>query len=87
MFGQARRRGGPVSFSLAGVHPHDVAHFVDQDGIAVRAGHMCAQPLIRKLGETALSRASLFYYNTRDDVDALVASLRRVKGFFDRATG
>jgi cysteine desulfurase/selenocysteine lyase len=85
IFGQAKNRGGAISFSLAGVHPHDVAHFVDQDGVAVRAGHMCAQPLIRKLGETALTRASLYFYNTREDIDALVASLRRVKGFFDRA--
>ncbi len=84
--GNARHRGGAISFSLKGVHPHDVAHFVDQDGIAVRAGHMCAQPLIRKMGETALTRASLYFYNNRQDIDALVASLRRVKGFFDRAT-
>jgi len=86
VFGRAAQRGGAISFSLAGVHPHDVAHFVDQDGVAVRAGHMCAQPLIRKLGETALTRASLYFYNTREDIDALVAALRRVKGFFDRAT-
>ena len=85
IFGKAARRGAAISFSLAGVHPHDVAHFVDQDGVAVRAGHMCAQPLIRKLGETALTRASLYFYNTREDIDALVAALRRVKGFFDRA--
>lgn len=83
--GCAARRGGAISFALAGVHPHDVAHFVDQDGIAVRAGHMCAQPLIRALGETALTRASLYFYNNREDIDALVASLRKVKGFFDRA--
>lgn len=85
LFGRAARRGGALSFSLAGAHPHDIAHFLDQDGIAVRAGHMCAQPLIRKLGENALTRASLYFYNTRDDVDALVASIRKVKGFFDRA--
>ena len=85
IYGEAARRGGAISFAMAGVHPHDIAHFVDQDGIAVRAGHMCAQPLIRKLGETALTRASLYFYNTREDIDALVTSLRRVKGFFDRA--
>ncbi len=83
--GRAAHRGGAVSFSITGVHPHDIAHFVDQDGIAVRAGHMCAQPLIRQLGETALTRASLYFYNTRADIDALVASLLRVKRFFDRA--
>lgn len=83
--GRAARRGGAISFAIKGVHPHDVAHFVDQDGIAVRAGHMCAQPLVRKLGETALTRASLYFYNTREDIDALVAALKKVKGFFDRA--
>jgi len=83
--GKASRRGGAVSFAIQGVHPHDIAHFVDQDGIAVRAGHMCAQPLVRKLGETALTRASLYFYNTREDIDALVTSLKKVKGFFDRA--
>lgn len=86
LFGSAALRGGAISFSLGGVHPHDIAHMVDRDGVAVRAGHMCAQPLVRKLGETALTRASLYFYNTRDDVDALVASLQKVKGFFDRAT-
>lgn len=85
IYGKAPKRGGAISFALAGVHPHDIAHFVDQDGVAVRAGHMCAQPLIRKMGETALTRASLYFYNTREDIDALVKSLRRVKGFFDRA--
>lgn len=85
IYGEAPKRGGAISFAIAGVHPHDIAHFVDQDGIAVRAGHMCAQPLVRKLGETALTRASLYFYNNQDDIDALVKSLRRVKGFFDRA--
>ncbi len=85
IFGKAPQRGGAISFAMAGVHPHDIAHFVDQDGVAVRAGHMCAQPLIRKMGETALTRASLYFYNTREDIDALTKSLRRVKGFFDRA--
>ncbi len=86
VFGRAPCRGGAVAFSIAGAHPHDIAHFLDQDGIAVRAGHMCAQPLIRKLGENALTRASFYFYNTMAEVDALVASIRRVKGFFDRAT-
>jgi len=84
--GHAPERGGAISFDLEGVHPHDVAHFVDKDGIAIRAGHMCAQPLMRKRGVVALSRASLYFYNTREDVDALVVSLRRVKEFFSRGT-
>ncbi|HMP89610.1 MAG TPA: cysteine desulfurase [Kiritimatiellia bacterium] len=85
IFGRAGKRGGAISFSLEGVHPHDVAHFLDQDGVAVRAGHMCAQPLIRKMGETALSRASLYFYNNHEDIDAMIESLKRVKEFFNRA--
>ncbi len=82
--GQAPGRGGALSFELEGVHPHDVAHFVDQDGIAIRAGHMCAQPLMRKLGVPALSRASLYLYNRPDEIDALAASLARVREYFAR---
>jgi cysteine desulfurase/selenocysteine lyase len=85
--GLAPERGGAISFAMDGIHPHDVAHFVDRDGIAIRAGHMCAQPLMRKRGVTALSRASLYFYNTRAEVDALAASLARVQEFFARATG
>lgn len=83
--GRAAQRGGAVSFALEGVHPHDVAHFVDRDGIAIRAGHMCAQPLMRSRGVNALSRASLYFYNTRDEIDALVKSLCGVQEFFSRA--
>lgn len=85
--GTARERGGAISFAMDVAHPHDIAHFVDRDGIAIRAGHMCAQPLMRKRGVPALSRASLYFYNTRAEVDALVASLQRVREFFSRATG
>ena len=84
--GQAPDRGGAISFEMDGVHPHDVAHFVDKDGIAIRAGHMCAQPLMRKRGVGALSRASLYFYNTREEIDALGASLVRVKEYFSRGT-
>ncbi len=85
--GRAAERGGAISFSLDGVHPHDVAHFVDRDGIAIRAGHMCAQPLMKKRGVNALSRASLYFYNTRPEIDALARSLKSVQEFFARATG
>ena len=84
--GRAPERGGPVSFELEGVHPHDVAHFADRDGIAIRAGHMCAQPLLRRRGVGALSRASLYFYNTREEIDALVANLIKTKEYFDRGT-
>ena len=82
--GQASQRGGALSFEMAGVHPHDVAHFADKDGIAIRAGHMCAQPLMRRRGVGALSRASLYFYNTREEIDVLVTNLIRTKEYFDR---
>ena len=84
--GRAPERGGAISFELAGVHPHDVAHFADKDGIAIRAGHMCAQPLMRQRGVGALSRASLYFYNTRAEIDALVANLIRTREYFHRGT-
>ena len=87
IYGRAPERGGAVSFSLDGIHPHDVAQFVDQEGVAIRAGHMCVQPLIRQLGHAALSRASFYLYNVEDDVDALVAALHKTRKFFDHANG
>jgi len=82
LFGTARERGGAISFALGDVHPHDVAQFVDREGVAIRAGHHCAQPLMRRLGVHATSRASLYLYNTEAEVDALVAALRKTLEFF-----
>jgi len=76
------RRGGTLAFELDGAHPHDVAQVLDQDGIAVRAGHHCAQPLHRRLGVSATTRASLYLYNTEADVDALVTGLLGVRRLF-----
>lgn len=87
IYGHAPERGGAISFSLDGIHPHDVAQFVDQEGVAIRAGHMCVQPLIRQLGHVALSRASFYLYNAEDDVEALVAALHKTREFFDHANG
>lgn len=75
-------RGGVVSFNLDEVHPHDMATILDQEGVCIRAGHHCAQPLMRKLGVPATARASFYIYNTRDEVDALVAALGKAKGWF-----
>jgi cysteine desulfurase/selenocysteine lyase len=75
----ADRRAGIVSFNVEGAHPHDVAQFLDLDGICIRAGHHCCQPLMRKLGVTATNRASFYLYNTTEDVDRLAASVLRVK--------
>lgn len=76
------KKGGVAAFTLEGVHPHDVAQILDQDGIAVRAGHHCAQPLHEKFGITATSRASFYLYNTKDEVDMLVNGIYKVKEMF-----
>jgi cysteine desulfurase / selenocysteine lyase len=75
-------RGGVVSFNLDEVHPHDMATILDQEGICIRAGHHCAQPLMRKLGVPATARASFYVYNDHADVDALVDALDKAKGWF-----
>jgi cysteine desulfurase/selenocysteine lyase len=75
-------RGGVVSFNLEEVHPHDMATIVDQEGVCIRAGHHCAQPLMRRLGVAATARASFYIYNTKEDVDALIDALEKSKGWF-----
>jgi cysteine desulfurase/selenocysteine lyase len=75
-------RGGVVSFWLEDVHPHDLATILDTDGIAIRAGHHCAQPLMRRLGVPATARASFYVYNTTEEVDALVKSLGKAQERF-----
>ncbi len=78
----AERKGGVAAFSLAGVHPHDVAQVLDRDGIAVRAGHHCAMPLHDRYGLPATTRASFYLYNTRSEVDQLIEGLYKVKKMF-----
>jgi len=75
----ADRRAGIVSFEVAGIHPHDVAQILDWEGIAVRAGHHCTQPLMTRLGVTATTRASFYVYSIPDEVDRLIAGLHKVK--------
>ncbi|MBI2942538.1 MAG: cysteine desulfurase [Chloroflexi bacterium] len=75
-------RGGVISFNFADVHPHDVGTVLDSEGIAIRAGHHCCQPLMRRLGAAATVRASFYVYNTHKEVDALVRALARVKELF-----
>ena len=75
-------RGGIVSFSLGDIHPHDLGQYLDSQGIAVRTGHHCAWPLTRKLGVPATTRASFYLYNTKDDLDALVAGIRGAQKYF-----
>lgn len=78
---------GIVSFNIEGVHPHDAATAFDMEGIALRAGHHCAQPLMRRLDVPATLRASLALYNTRAEVEQMIASTRRVKEFFGNGIG
>jgi len=75
-------RGGIVTFNVDGVHPHDVASFLDAEGIAIRAGHHCAQPLMRALGVDATARASFWLYTREADVDAFVDAVDRSRAFF-----
>ena len=75
-------RGGIVSFSVGEIHPHDLGQYLDSQGIAVRTGHHCAWPLTRKLGVPATTRASFYLYNTKDDLDALVAGIRGAQKYF-----
>jgi cysteine desulfurase/selenocysteine lyase len=79
-----RDRGSPVSFVVDGVHAHDVGQVLDDDGVAVRVGHHCALPLHRRFGLAATARASFAVYNTLDEVDRLVAGVRRALDFFGR---
>ena len=78
----AEQRGGVTSFTLAGVHPHDISQILDEQGIAIRAGHHCAMPLHEKFGLPATARASFYLYNTKDEVDKLVEAIYKVKYIF-----
>ena len=77
------RRGGVVSFAIDGIHPHDIAELCDREGVCIRAGHHCAQPLMRQLGVAATARASFHVYNSRDDVDRLVEALGKAREVFE----
>ncbi len=82
IFGKAADRGGAVSFEVDGVHSHDLAQFVDQEGIAIRAGHLCAQPLMRRLGVPGVNRASVYFYNVTEEIDRLVEAILKAKEYF-----
>jgi cysteine desulfurase/selenocysteine lyase len=77
--GNAPERCGVISFNLEKVHPHDVASILDMDGVAIRAGHHCAQPLMKYLGVSGTCRMSLYFYNTTEDIDRFLTSLKRVR--------
>jgi cysteine desulfurase/selenocysteine lyase len=83
LIGTAAERTGVFSFVLDGVHPHDVGTFLDQENIAVRTGHHCAQPVMDRYGVPATTRASLGLYNTKADLDALAGALVEIRKFFN----
>jgi cysteine desulfurase/selenocysteine lyase len=82
VIGTAPHKAGVLSFTMDAAHPHDIATVLDQHGIAIRAGHHCAQPLMHRFRVPATARASFYLYNTRADVDALVAALHAVRATF-----
>ena len=82
LIGMAREKAGVLSFIIDGVHPHDAGTILDREGVAVRTGHHCAQPVMDRFGVSATTRASLAFYNTREDIDALVAGIQKVKEVF-----
>jgi cysteine desulfurase / selenocysteine lyase len=82
IYGHARDKGAIVSFGIDGLHPHDISTIIDRSGVAVRAGHHCAQPLMDRLGVTATCRASFAMYNTKAEVDVLVEALIKAHDFF-----
>jgi cysteine desulfurase/selenocysteine lyase len=82
LVGTAREKASVVSFVLEGIHPHDIGTVLDQEGIAIRAGHHCTQPLMHRYGVPATARASMAFYNTRAEIDALAAGIRKVLEVF-----
>jgi cysteine desulfurase/selenocysteine lyase len=82
IIGTAKEKSAVISFVMEGIHPHDVGTVLDQEGIAVRTGHHCAQPVMQRFGVPATTRASLAFYNTKAEIDALAAGIRKVKEIF-----
>lgn len=81
LIGTAKQKAGVLSFVLGNIHPHDIGTVLDREGVAIRAGHHCAQPLMKRFGLEGTARASLAFYNTSSDIDALVAGLGKVREF------
>jgi cysteine desulfurase/selenocysteine lyase len=80
--GTAKEKAGVLSFVMEGIHPHDIGTVLDQEGIAIRTGHHCAQPIMTRFGIDATARASFALYNTREEVDALVRGIHKVREVF-----
>jgi cysteine desulfurase/selenocysteine lyase len=84
LIGNPKNKGGVLSFTLDGIHPHDIATILDEDGVAIRAGHHCCQVLHDKLGIPASARASLGVYNTKEDFDKLNEAINKCKNIFNK---
>jgi cysteine desulfurase/selenocysteine lyase len=82
IIGTAQEKTSVLSFVLDGAHPHDIGTIVDQEGVAIRTGHHCAQPVMSRFGVPATARASLAFYNTKEEIDVLVAALHKVREVF-----
>ena len=82
LYGKADNRGAVIPFNLENIHPHDLAKFLDTDGICIRAGHHCAQPIMNKLGVSTTARASFYLYNTKEDIEKLVESIKKTVRIF-----
>ena len=82
LIGTAKEKAGVLSFVIEGVHPHDIGTILDQEGIAIRTGHHCSQPVMERFGIPATARASFALYNTREEVDALVRGIEKVREVF-----
>ena len=82
IIGTAKEKSAILSFVMDGIHPHDIGTILDAEGIAIRTGHHCAQPLMDRFGVPATARASLAFYNTRDEIDVLVKGIDRVLEVF-----
>ena len=82
IIGTASPKASVISFVFDGIHAHDIGTFLDADAIAIRSGHHCTQPLLKRIGVPATARASFAFYNNEDDVDRLVKALKKLKKFF-----
>ena len=82
LIGTAKEKAGVLSFLLDSIHPHDIGTILDQEGIAIRTGHHCAQPVMERFGIAATARASFSLYNTREEVDGLVEGIQKVREVF-----
>ena len=83
LYGGAENRGGVIPFNVKNIHPHDLAKFLDTDGICIRAGHHCAQPIMNKLEISATARASFYLYNTKEDIEKLVEGIEKTVRIFN----